>query len=93
MYLPTQLYPEPCTPSPDHDHERAYLLPNNIGTSLPADPHLMHLSSIDIDPVADAVRRLLRPGIFRVGDGQFPGEDEMCRQAGVRMRRVVCVTT
>jgi hypothetical protein len=51
----------------------------------------MHPSGVDIDTVADAVRLLLRLGVFRVCDCQLAGEDEVCRQAGVRMWRVVCV--
>lgn len=66
-------------------------LPNYIRAPLPANPHLVHPRSIDIDPLPDAVRRLLRLGVARVGDGQLAREDEVRRQAGVGVRRVVRV--
>jgi len=52
----------------------------------------MHPPSTDIDAVSDAVRRLLRFGVFGVGDGQLAVEDEVRRQAGVGVRRVVRVS-
>lgn len=52
----------------------------------------MHPSCGDIDAVADAVGELLRLGVFRVGDCQLAGEDEVRCQAGVGVWGVVCVT-
>jgi len=51
----------------------------------------MHPSSIDVDPVADTVRRFLRLGVVGVGDGQPARQDQMRSQAGVGVRRVVRV--
>lgn len=51
----------------------------------------MHPACIDINPLPDAVRRLLRLGILGISNRQFARKDKVRRQAEVRVRRVVRV--
>ena len=60
-----------------------------MGAPFLADPHLVDLPGSHVDAVADAVRRPSSP-LLRVRDGQLAAEYDVRRQAGVRVRRVVC---
>lgn len=67
------------------------LLSNHICTALATNPDLMYSSSIDIDAVADAVRRLFRLGVLGVSDCQLAAEDKVRCYAAVRVWRVMGV--
>ncbi|GMF80316.1 unnamed protein product [Aspergillus oryzae] len=82
----------PCT-----HHIQAALLPNHILTPIFPNPHLMQLSSRYIDPGPNPKRLLLNLPIIEssivLGIRNCKGtlSNKMRRQAGVSMRRVICI--
>lgn len=54
-------------------------------------PHLVYPARLHIYPVAHPVSPLLRLSVGGEGDCQGAAEDQVCCQAGVRVRGIVCV--
>jgi len=66
------------------------LFADHIGAALLADPDFVDPSCVYIDAVAYAVR-LLGLGVLGVRDSELALEDEVCGEAGMRVRAVVGV--
>ena len=65
---------------------------NDVGTALCAHPNLVYSSSVNVDPLADAVRLLLCVVFFRIGNCKLPLENQMGRQAAVGVWSVVGIS-
>lgn len=67
------------------------LLPNNIGTPFIPHPNLVNPPRINIKSITNTECLFRGVLVLWVCDGQLAAEDEMCGQASMRMRAVVCV--
>ena len=65
---------------------------NDVGTALCANPNLVYLSSVNVDPLTYAVCFLLRVFLLRIGNCKLPLENQMGRQAAVGVWSVVGIS-
>ena len=78
--------PSPLQSYLPHSH-----LPNDILTPLISNPHLMHPPRLYINPRPFPKSLFSRLCIFRIRECQTPATDQVRRETGVRVRRVVCI--
>lgn len=83
--------PSFLTRAPRSSSSRRFSLPDDIRTPFLPYPHLVEPPGLDVDAVADAVGRLLRPLVPRERDGHLALGDQVRGHARVRVRAVVRV--
>ena len=66
-------------------------LSNHVGTALRTNPYFMALVGVNIKSVTDIALLFLWIRIVRITEGEASLENQMCRHAGMFVRRVVSV--